>query len=652
MVAKLKHTSIFIFLLAVVTRGKASRNSLPHRCGSFTKSGNNVRIDAYIKNRICGVDEVNFGNQKVSYDGVSCRGGDIAVSDDDGEVDAYIEQLIASAEESVIEISNLNVESEEKSIEDTESEEEEDEKAILNVEPEEKSVEDIESGEEEEDEKSILNVESEENFAEDIEIGEEEDGNQDGKQVNTQDDEEGTVVASLKDEVKEETTTDKKPNQREASKVEKRYPPPNAVYRFLLNKGVVGRTIVMALILISEFLKAFFPLIAKLLFTSPLLGGDARRRHNDEVLLRESLVNDQYAAFTSGSRSGKQNKAIVKKADKIAAEQLRRVGNLQKARYRHVSEDFLRRHKLGPYKPDEEDVLPDVEQDNEEEDEDVDWVVQGLKTGEGDDAEKPSLSIEVNNNGLEVGIGFSIGTPKTNGKRKKKTRNTSDRNTLLMEAAKAQTAPSRSVKKKKAGPRVSDREGGVLGRLRSMSASNMVSRSLLGAYPGDALPPLEAASAMGVFDLARRYGYDDLSEEEDEVVQESPRRKRRRRSTNSPSSSKSQKKRRRRTNFDNSFEMDSFENRRLPVTSRRNVNLATRRSGKSKIVRLPMELTAETEERMKMDRDKAVAPIVSESTLKPPVPLKISDKSKIVRLPTERTREKEKRQEADSGKED
>jgi hypothetical protein len=40
------------------------------------------------------------------------------------------------------------------------------------------------------------------------------------------------------------------------------------------------------------------------------------------------------------------------------------------------------------------------------------------------------------------------------------------------------------------------------------------SRSLLGAYPGDAVPPSEAASAHGVTELAQRYGYGDWNDKD------------------------------------------------------------------------------------------------------------------------------------------
>jgi hypothetical protein len=57
----------------------------------------------------------------------------------------------------------------------------------------------------------------------------------------------------------------------------------------------------------------------------------------------------------------------------------------------------------------------------------------------------------------------------------------------------------------------SDRDGGsgVLGRLRAATSESFLSRHLMGAYPGDALPIEEAGNANGLFDLARKYGYKD-----------------------------------------------------------------------------------------------------------------------------------------------
>jgi hypothetical protein len=77
-----------------------------------------------------------------------------------------------------------------------------------------------------------------------------------------------------------------------------------------------------------------------------------------------------------------------------------------------------------------------------------------------------------------------------------------------------QRAPHSTQKQKQNHSRrqtVSDRDGGsgVLGRLRAATSENFLSRHLMGAYPGDALPIEEAGNANGLFDLARKYGYKD-----------------------------------------------------------------------------------------------------------------------------------------------
>eukprot|EP00546_Thalassionema_frauenfeldii_P021132 CAMPEP_0178896684 /NCGR_PEP_ID=MMETSP0786-20121207/1317_1 /TAXON_ID=186022 /ORGANISM="Thalassionema frauenfeldii, Strain CCMP 1798" /LENGTH=605 /DNA_ID=CAMNT_0020567129 /DNA_START=132 /DNA_END=1949 /DNA_ORIENTATION=- len=592
MVAKLKHNSIVIFTLVVTTRGdKLSRKLLSLPRGSKEIFDSKAPKDGYFEK--FGFDSSDR-NCKELNKALLCRCGSTENCEEDAQLDAYIEQLVAGVDESDTESSLLDVGSEEKSVDvDVDFDESEAEKD---------EMQDHRLDDKVDDKVNVDESEVEKDEIQDHRLDDMVDGNVDDKP-----EEQATTMEELAhDEVKEETAVETETIQKEINtKPQKRYPPPNLVYRFLLGKGIVGRTMVMAMILFFEFLNAFLPRTARVLrlLTSPLIGGDARRRRANDVPLRDSLVNDQYAAFTSGSRSGKQSKAITKKADKIAAEQLRRVGNLQKARYRHVSEDFLRRHKLGPFKLEEDDVIPFAEEVEEgDEEEDVDWVAEGLKTVDDNATGKPSLSIGVSNKGLEVGVEFSIGGGKSGGKRKKKRRSISERSSLLMEATKSQTTSSRSTKRKKIGPRVSDREGGggVMGRLRSMSANNLVSRSLLGAYPGDALPPLEAASSSGVLELANRYGYDDLSEE-DESFQERPRRKRRRRSNHSSSSAK--KRSSQIKVEDGTDESNSFENRRVSLTARRNVEASFKRTSKSKIVRLPMELT--TEERIRLKSEKA-----------------------------------------------
>lgn len=182
---------------------------------------------------------------------------------------------------------------------------------------------------------------------------------------------------------------------------------------------------------------------------------------------------------------------------------------------------------------------------DDEEESDVDWVVEALSK-EDEQEEDPASPIETSfgvgldsDGAATISVGVQIGSAK-----KKKRRKTS-----LVEAA-TERAPK--PKKRPAGPRTSDRDGGggVIGRIRAAGANSLVSRSLLGAYPGDAVPPSEAGSADGVIDLAEKYGYGDWSDDGDEYDDEddaisfgSPRRKvkkkitRKRKSSTRPSSS-------------------------------------------------------------------------------------------------------------------
>jgi hypothetical protein len=72
-----------------------------------------------------------------------------------------------------------------------------------------------------------------------------------------------------------------------------------------------------------------------------------------------------------------------------------------------------------------------------------------------------------------------------------------------------------SSKKKPPASRVSDRESGVMGRLRAAGANSLMGRSILGAYPADLPPPHEAGDASGLIGLARKYGYGDWSDDGD-----------------------------------------------------------------------------------------------------------------------------------------
>ena len=182
------------------------------------------------------------------------------------------------------------------------------------------------------------------------------------------------------------------------------------------------------------------------------------------------------------------------------------------------------RHQIGQFSNSEEDenysFLGKLDSDynaitkgkfkpNEEGD-DTAWVVEALtkperKKGSGNMFDSIKTSVSLESSGATVGLEFSIGGGKRN-------KNSTKKRNAIVEAAMRSTSSRRRPVRSKA----SDREGGggVMGRLRDLSANNLVSRSLFGAYPGDAVAPSEAASAKGVFDLASRYGYGDWSDDE------------------------------------------------------------------------------------------------------------------------------------------
>lgn len=127
------------------------------------------------------------------------------------------------------------------------------------------------------------------------------------------------------------------------------------------------------------------------------------------------------------------------------------------------------------------------------------------------------FGVALNCSGTSISVGVEFGSVK----RKKR------RKTLEEAASEIASNP----RQRPLGPRTSDREGGggVLGRIRAVGANSLVSRSLFGAYPGDAVPPSEAASAMGVISLAEKYGFgdwsDDEGDDENEFTYDPPHRK-------------------------------------------------------------------------------------------------------------------------------
>jgi hypothetical protein len=302
---------------------------------------------------------------------------------------------------------------------------------------------------------------------------------------------------------------------------------PNPIYRFLLHQGRVGHSLVMTCVVANEWIDTYVPPLGR--FMAYILSYVFPPRYLAPYpSASRSSPQNRATMPLSGTRTGqstKQQRQQLKRADQAALQKLKQVGNVQQSKYRHVSDDFLRRHGLGPYskldtKKDPSDKLePGMQQSvAEDEEDDTQWVVESLTKPSQTSGKKkslgvqPSVSIGVGPTGPSVTVGFNIGGTAS---ATKQARATSFAQVAASSQRRRRTAASR---------RVSDREGGdgLMGRIRvAAGANSRVSRSLLGAYPGDAVPIEEAASPRGVIDLARRYGYGEWSEEEDEDDNES-----------------------------------------------------------------------------------------------------------------------------------
>ena len=324
---------------------------------------------------------------------------------------------------------------------------------------------------------------------------------------------------------------------------------PNKLYKYLLGQGRVGHILVMETILTVEWMRAYCPLLFGVFdYLSGRIFPKNRNWEDEEDNSAASQTTGFVTADGSTVRGGRRRKAQTRKADEKALHQLKRIGDVNQAKYRFLSEEFMKRHKLGGYakKSPEAGLTSQLMSvpisELQEEESDTDWVLQAL-TGD-DVSASPTSSVDttvgfsVGTSGptVSVGVEFGFGT-----KRRKKRRR------FVSEAVK-KVAPT---KKMSSGPRTSDRDSGVMGRLRAAGANSIVGRSLLGAYPGDALPLNEAACASGLIDLAQKYGYGDWSHDEEEEAhgygawsdEDEQVKRRRKRKSSSSKSSKSKKKR-------------------------------------------------------------------------------------------------------------
>jgi hypothetical protein len=144
---------------------------------------------------------------------------------------------------------------------------------------------------------------------------------------------------------------------------------------------------------------------------------------------------------------------------------------------------------------DEDSIQQTVTPHPEEEEEDTDWIVQALTVKEDTKNKKVTRDSGANHaffsgsDGswtLGVGLEFDIGG--TGSQKCRRRRLSSSSASFLVQAV----ARSKSTTKRAMGTSKSDRDGGDgwMGRIHAaMGANSMVPHSLMGAFPGDAVPP-------------------------------------------------------------------------------------------------------------------------------------------------------------------
>ena len=166
-----------------------------------------------------------------------------------------------------------------------------------------------------------------------------------------------------------------------------------------------------------------------------------------------------------------------------------------------------------------------------------------------------------------------------------------------------------------------------MGRLRDLSSNNLVSRSLLGAYPRDALPPTEAASATGLLDLATKYGYGDWSDEDDDEYG-APVKQRKKRTKTSSSSGPDDE--------DDDYDAPAKQRKKRTTKKRSSSGGTEKRKRKTSPSHLSLDFDLNSSSSSKSGGGKTSQRKKSEPDFTPK-----KRSSKMVRLPTERLREKE-----------
>jgi hypothetical protein len=232
------------------------------------------------------------------------------------------------------------------------------------------------------------------------------------------------------------------------------------------------------------------------------------------------------AADGTAVRGAKKRKAQTRREDQQALTQLMRIGDVTAAKYRFVSQVFMTRHGIGLFDPEKENSSIDQPQhtlvgskhkeshrgQSDETESDAEWIVSALTQEEdvGQNIIAKEVSKSTRKDDSRVTVGFEIG-PRKRPKRKKP---------AIRDVSKITAVNEHMARRKNSGPRVSDRDSGVMGRIRAAGANSLVGRNILGAYPGDAPPPNEAADPHGLFYLAEKYGYGQWSDADDDFTPE------------------------------------------------------------------------------------------------------------------------------------
>lgn len=356
-----------------------------------------------------------------------------------------------------------------------------------------------------------------------------------------------TVVESFEDAAKSKETFDSLPehtssliNNDETLSDQKEIPhvqhverssiyPPNVLQRFLLSQGFIGRVIAALTVLFSEVVHQYLPEVY--MFIEYLSPGPLEV--NEQGIKRRARegVHSQYAAFASGSTVGGKKLSKDEKArmDAVALTKLKHVkGGVTGGKYAYLSSTFMKRYNLGKYADEakmyQSIIAPiqashvdeetfQIDTDDELETEAEDWVVQALCENDSEKKSevdgdfmnaRSSMSTESLSVSRKEGMGINLSSM---GKRKR---------TSVIDAARGSRVVTKTRKDLRIKSSDKDGGGGVLGRLRAVTASSGMSSRLLGAYPGDAVPITDAASRYGVLELAERYGYGDWSSDEEE----------------------------------------------------------------------------------------------------------------------------------------